>query len=135
MGGSQDADGMNYLWMAVAALLSGALGSMGLGGGGVLIIYLTLGAGLGQQAAQGVNLLLFIPCAVVALCFYLKKGLIDWRTALLAAAFGLVGAAAGTFLSGIMDAGILRKIFAVMLLAIGAKELFGKVKINGPNHK
>lgn len=119
---------MNYFWMAAAALVSGALGSMGLGGGGVLIIYLTLGAALSQQAAQGVNLLLFIPCAIIALCFYLKKGLIHWKTALLAAGFGLVGAVAGTFLSGILDAGILRKIFAAMLLFIGVKELFGRVK-------
>lgn len=119
---------MSYVWMAIAAVLSGALGSMGLGGGGVLIIYLTLGAGLSQRAAQGVNLLLFIPCAAVALCIYWKKGLIHWKTALLAAAFGLMGAAAGTFLSGVLDAGILRKIFAVMLLVIGVKELLGRVK-------
>lgn len=119
---------MNYFWMAVATVLSGALGSMGLGGGGVLIIYLTLGAGLGQRAAQGVNLLLFIPCAIIALCIYRKQGLIHWRTALMAAAFGLIGAVAGTCLSGMLDAGVLRKIFAFMLLIIGLKELFGKVK-------
>jgi uncharacterized membrane protein YfcA len=117
---------MSYFWMAAATLLSGALGSMGLGGGGVLIIYLTLGAGLSQRAAQGLNLLLFIPCAIIALFIYLRKGLIHRKTALLSAAFGLIGAVAGTFLSGIMDAGILRKIFAVMLLIIGLKELFGK---------
>lgn len=119
---------MTYFWMAAAALLSGILGSMGLGGGGVFIIYLTLGAGIGQRTAQGLNLLLFIPCAVIALIFYIRKGLIHWRTALPAALFGLIGAAAGTYLSGAVNAGMLRKIFAAMLLIIGLKELFAKAK-------
>lgn len=127
MGGVQDAD-MSYVWMAVAALLSGILGAMGMGGGGVLIIYLTLWAGMEQRAAQGVNLLLFIPCAILALIFYCKKGLIKWKTALLAAGFGLLGGALGSYLSGVIDAGFLRKIFGAMLAVIGLIEIFGKPK-------
>lgn len=119
---------MSYVWMAVAALLSGILGAMGMGGGGVLIIYLTLWAGMEQRAAQGVNLLLFIPCAVLALIFYCKKGLIQWKTAFLAAGFGLLGGALGSYLSGVIDAGFLRKIFGAMLAVIGLIEIFGKPK-------
>lgn len=117
---------MEWIWMALAGLISGILGSMGMGGGGVLIIYLTLIAGLDQRAAQGINLILFIPCAVLALFCYVRKGLIDFRTALVAAAAGLVGALGGVFLSGWIDVVWLRRIFGVMLLFIGVRELLAK---------
>lgn len=117
---------MEWIWMALAGLISGILGAMGMGGGGVLIIYLTLIAGMDQRAAQGINLLLFIPCALLALFCYLRKGLVDIRTALTAAAAGLVGALGGVFLSGWLDVLWLRHIFGVMLLLIGLRELFAK---------
>lgn len=117
---------MEWIWMALAGLLSGILGAMGMGGGGVLIIYLTLIAGIDQRAAQGINLLLFIPCALLALFYYLRKKLIEIRTALAAAAAGLVGAMGGVFLSGWLDVLWLRRIFGVMLLFIGLRELFAK---------
>jgi hypothetical protein len=117
---------MEYVWMALAATLSGILGAMGMGGGGVLIIYLTLIAGLDQRAAQGINLIAFIPCALLALFFYLKKKLIDGRAALFAAAAGLAGALAGTWLSGMIETGVLRRIFGAMLLFIGLREVFAK---------
>lgn len=117
---------MSGVIMAGAALLSGVLGAMGMGGGGVLIIYLTLIAGVDQRAAQGINLLLFIPCALLALYFYQKKKLIRWKTAFFAAALGLLGAWLGTWLSGVMDVTLLRKIFGGMLLLIGLRELFAK---------
>lgn len=117
---------MSYVWMALAAAASGILGAMGMGGGGVLIIYLTLIAGLDQRTAQGINLLLFIPCALLALVFYIKKGLVRWKSAVLAAVLGLLGGYAGTFLSGVIDVAILRKIFGAMLLVIGLTEIFSK---------
>ncbi|WP_085834286.1 sulfite exporter TauE/SafE family protein [Clostridium merdae] len=117
---------MEWIWMALAGLISGILGSMGMGGGGVLIIYLTLIAGLDQRAAQGINLILFIPCAILALVCYIRKGLIDFRTALAAAAAGLVGALGGVFLSGWLEVAWLRRIFGIMLLFIGVRELFAK---------
>ena len=54
-----------WLLIAAAGLVSGALGAMGLGGGGILILCLTAFAGMEQVTAQGVNLLLFIPTALV----------------------------------------------------------------------
>lgn len=117
---------MEFIWMALAGMAAGILGAMGMGGGGVLIIYLTLIAGLDQRAAQGINLILFIPCAILALISYIRKGLIDKKVALIAAATGLLGALAGVFLSGALDVEWLRKIFGLMLLFIGIRELFAK---------
>ena len=58
----------------LAGLLSGIAGAMGLGGGGVLIIYLTLLADLSQQKAAGINLIFFIPISILAVIIYAFKG-------------------------------------------------------------
>lgn len=117
---------MNWLWSALAGTASGILGAMGMGGGGILIIYLTLLAGVEQGTAQGINLLFFIPSAVIALIVYWRKKLIDWKTALICAGLGVVGALAGSYLSGIIDGAILGKLFGVLLLLMGVKQLFYK---------
>ena len=117
---------MSWLWSALAGTASGILGAMGMGGGGILIIYLTLFAGVEQGTAQGINLHFFIPSAVIALIIYWKKHLIDWKTALLCSSLGVIGALAGAWLSTVIDGGILGKLFGVLLLIMGIKQLFYK---------
>ena len=119
---------MNWVWVILASLCAGALGAMGMGGGGILIIYLTVWAGIAQQPAQGMNLLLFLPCAALALLSYTKKGLVHWKTALWAALGGLPGALAGALLSNWLDAGLLRKIFGLMLAVMAFREFFSPKK-------
>lgn len=116
----------DILIMCAAGLFSGAAGAMGLGGGGVLMIYLTLFAGIEQVAAQGINLIFFIPCAAVSLIVNSRQGLVEWKEALPAAAFGLAGAVAGYFLAGFIGGNWLGKIFGAYMLILGAKELFHK---------
>ncbi len=109
----------------IAGLLAGAAGAMGLGGGSVLLIYLTLVAGLPQLEAQGINLVFFLPCALVALLFHLKGGLLKRRT-LPCILTGLLGAALGTFLAGSLGEALLRRLFAGLLLLLGGREIFSK---------
>ena len=53
---------MNFsLWNLLAVIVSAAVGAMGLGGGSVLILYLTLILNMQQVQAQGINLLFFLP--------------------------------------------------------------------------
>ena len=55
-------------WVAIlAGFGSAVLASMGMGGGSILILYLTLIAGVPQREAQGVNLLFFLPIGAAAL--------------------------------------------------------------------
>ena len=49
-------DALSWLFGA----LSGVIGALGMGGGGVLIIFLSAFAGLDQLKAQGINLLFFL---------------------------------------------------------------------------
>ena len=58
---------MEYVYFALAGLAGGLLGGMGMGGGTVLIPLLSIFMNVDQHAAQALNLISFLPMAVVAL--------------------------------------------------------------------
>lgn len=110
----------------LAGLASGLIGSMGLGGGAVLIIYLNLFTDTPQLKAQGINLIFFVPIAIAAVIIYTKQKRIKWKTALYLAPFGLLGSAAGTMLVGALGGEITGKIFGAFLIIMGLRETFAK---------
>lgn len=112
----------------LAGLLSGIIGGMGLGGGAVLIIYLTVFCDVEQLKAQGINLLFFIPIAIVAVIIYAFKKQIKWRITLPVAAGGIIGAVGGFFLTDIIGGGLTAKLFGGFLIILGIKEIFSKSK-------
>lgn len=112
----------------LAGLFSGILGAMGLGGGSVLIIYLTLFTDTKQLTAQGINLLFFIPIAICAVLVYAFKRQIKWRTVIPFALGGLIGAAAGIFLVGNLGGNITAKLFGGLLIILGIKEIWVTLK-------
>lgn len=111
-----------------AAVLAGVLGAMGLGGGSVLVLYLTFFRELPQTEAQGINLLFFIPCAVLALIVYRKRKLIDFTAVLPIVLGGLIGVTVGNALLPILGGAMLRKIFGALLLFIGGSEIYTALK-------
>ena len=114
---------------AIAASFLGAvLSALGMGGGGILLIYLTVFMGMGQLAAQGINLVFFIPVAGVAIAIHAKNRLIRWRVALPAILLGLGGVYFGVKLAMFIGSDLLSKLFAVFLLPIGLRELFCRRK-------
>ncbi len=112
----------------IIGILAGLLTSLGFGGGGVLIIYLTLFTSIPQHTAQGINLLFFIPSAILSLIIYSKDKLVKWRVAIPFAIFGVVGALVGVEISKIMDSSLLSKIFGGLLIIMGLKTLISKSK-------
>lgn len=104
---------------ALAGTFSAIIGSMGLGGGGILIIYFNLFTDVPQSLAQGINLLFFIPSALVAIIIYIKKKLINFRLATALAALGVIGALLGSYLASFVDSRVLSKLFALLLLVMG----------------
>lgn len=109
---------------SIIGFMAGFIGALGLGGGGVLVMFLTVFIGMGQLKAQGTNLLFFIPVGIFALLFHCKKKLVDWKIAVPAILCGLAGAAIGCVLASFLGASVMRKIFGVMLLTLGTWELF-----------
>ena len=57
----------------LASLLSGICASMGLGGGSILILFLTLFLNVDRIVAGGVNLMFFIPVALVSVFMSIKN--------------------------------------------------------------
>jgi len=55
---------MDLIIIGIVSFLSGIMASMGLGGGMVLILYLSAINGLDQLSSQGINLLFFIPIGI-----------------------------------------------------------------------
>ena len=110
----------------LAGLFSGILGSMGLGGGGVLIIYLSLFTDTKQLTSQGINLLFFIPIGILSIIIYSVKKQIKWKTTIKIAIFGIIGAVLGILLAGVLGGSITRKIFACLLIIMGISEIFKK---------
>ncbi|MBR6533152.1 MAG: TSUP family transporter [Clostridia bacterium] len=110
----------------LAGLFSGILGSMGLGGGGILIIYLALFTDTKQLTAQGINLLFFIPIGILSIIIYSIKKQIKWKPTLKIAVFGIIGAIIGILLADVLGGDITRKIFGGLLILMGISELFKK---------
>ena len=99
---------------------------MGMGGGGIMIIYFGLFTSIPQVTAQGINVLFFIPIAALSVIIYHIKGLIDWKTALPFAALGIISSFAGSYLANVIDGKLLSKIFGVLILIMGVRQLFSR---------
>ncbi len=113
---------------AIVGFLSGIIASMGLGGGFILIIWLTLAMNIPQRAAQGINLLFFLPIAFISVIMHAKAGMINKKAVLGCCLGGIIGAVAGTFGAIIIDNGLLRKLYAVFLIFFGIREFFSRPK-------
>ena len=110
---------MNLLTL-LAGFLSGLIGGLGLGGGGVLLLYLTLFTNATQQQAGGINLLFFLPVGAFAVTVYAFKKQIDWKTVFKMWSGGAVGVTLGSFLSSHTNTEVLSKFFAVGLILFGS---------------
>jgi uncharacterized membrane protein YfcA len=117
---------MRTLLDALAGALAGVLTGVGVGGGGPLMIYMTSLGGLEQYTAQGVNLWYYLPAAGGSLIFHIRERAIDKKIVWPAVAGGLAGAAPGAFLAGLADTNLLRKLFSLLLLYVGVRELLSK---------
>lgn len=114
---------MEMILMYAVSFASGLCASMGLGGGTVLILWLTLAESLPQQQAQGINLVFFIPCALTAMFFYRRSGMIEIQQLAPALVSGTVGAVIGASLSGLIVSEVLRRAFGAFLLIMGMRSL------------
>ncbi len=118
----------DWLLPFLAGTITGILSAFGIGGGSLLLIYLTTFAGMTQHQAQGINLLYFLPAAAAALPTHKKNDLLEKKVILPAVLAGLAAAGCTALLANRLDTHLLRKLFGVFLLYIGLRELFRKDK-------
>lgn len=112
-------------------LATGVLSGFGVGGGSLLMLYLTVFAGVQQYTAGGVNLLYFIACAPAALWSHVKNGLIEKPAVLWCTLAGVPVSVAAALAAAQMDVSLLRRAFGVLLLYIGVHELRAGKKKKG----
>ena len=125
------------MWYVLAGLAAGIVSGMGIGGGAILIPALTIFLGINQQNAQHINLLYFIPTALIALRVHKKNDNIEKKGLLPLILWGLPGAITGSLIAVKIDANYLRKGFAIFLLAMAFYEItkgYQKWKSQRSNH-
>ena len=114
---------MNDITKYIAGFLSGIIGAMGMGGGGILLLYISAFTSTPQLKAQGINLLFFIPIAVVSVIIHIKNRLLDKKIALYTAVSAIPSAFLGAYLASAVSADFLRRALAVFLFALGLREV------------
>lgn len=119
---------MQTAFVFIISLLSGAAASMGLGGGTFLILYLTIFAGMNQTAAQGINLIFFIPSAAAALYFHTKNKLVNWKKIAPAAIAGTIFAVMFSYIANAAEQDVIRRLFGVFVTVMGMKTLSDSVR-------
>lgn len=111
----------------IIIIVSAALGflsGLGVGGGSLLVLWLTLIVQMPLDAARNINLLFFLPTALIASLFRWKKGHLQIKKVLPAILGGMAAAALFTWLARYISSDALRAPFGILLLVTGARELF-----------
>ena len=116
--------------LAVSTVL-GFLAGIGVGGGSLLMMWLTLVLRMEYTSARLFNLLFFLPSAVIACLFRWKQGSLDIKKILPAIIAGCIAAAAGSYCSVLLDTTLLKKLFGMLLIFTGISELKYKPKKEG----
>ena len=104
---------MSWLLSALVGAATGVLSGFGVGGGTLLLLWLTLVQGMEQLQAGGVNLLYFAACALPALWGHLRQGLVDRQAALWSAAAGAPACVLAAFVASSLEVTLLRRLFGV----------------------
>ncbi|MDR0445605.1 MAG: TSUP family transporter [Oscillospiraceae bacterium] len=115
---------MSFAIALLAGAAAGALSAWGIGGGTLLVLYITCFTELGQRAAQGINLLYFLPTAALALTGHIKNKLIDRWAVLPSVATGVPAAIAASYIAAGVEIDALRRAFGIFVIAVGVFELF-----------
>jgi len=108
---------------AVGAL-TGILSGMGIGGGTLLVLYLTAVTNTAASAAAGINLLYFLGCAPASLWFHIRQHRVCASVAFPAILSGMAAALITAMLAPADSPPWLRRAFGILLLTVGIRELW-----------
>ena len=106
----------------VAGILAGMLG---IGGGAILIPGMVLLMGTDQHTAQGVSLAVIALTALVGAITHYRQQNLQLRVALWLAPAAVVFAFIGGMVADKIEASILRQIFGVVVIILGASMVVG----------
>lgn len=108
----------------IFGIVAGIVTGLGMGGGTILILLLSLFMNLEQHIAQATNLVFFVPTALSAIIINVKQKNIDYKLAITVIVFGIIGAVIGAIISESISSNNLRKYFAIFILLIAFYEIY-----------
>ena len=95
-----------------------------MGGGAVLILFLTLFSNIDQHVAQATNLIFFIPTSIIAIIINIKNKKISWKNSKDIIIFGIIGAIVGSIVANKMPNLKLKKVFGIFLMFIAIFQIY-----------
>lgn len=110
--------------------ISGIVSALGMGGGTVLIVILSIFLGMEQHKAQATNVVFFIPTSIMAIIMNIKNKTIKWDYAKIICPFGIIGAIIGALISINLDTHTLKKIYGIFLAIIAVYEIFNLYRMH-----
>lgn len=113
---------------ALTGIAGGILGGMGMGGGTVIIPLLSILFGINQHTAQAINLIGFIPMAVVALFIHAKNNLVDFKDSLWIIIPGVCAGIIGALVAKNIDGETLKRCFGGFLIVLSIVQFLSGLK-------
>ena len=119
---------MIFIALTIVGIFSGVLGGMGMGGGTLLIPFLTILFNFNQKVAQGLNLLSFSIMAIIILIFHIKNKLVDLKTAICFASVSFVASIGGALLANVVNGKYLKIFYGILLISISIFQVVQELK-------
>lgn len=117
---------IKIILLAVSGIAAGILGGMGMGGGTVLIPLLTIFFNVGQKEAQAINLVAFIPMAIVSLAIHIKNKRVKKEGLLWIIVPAVLTSVGGGFAAQAVNGEVLKRIFGGFLLLLSVVQFFSE---------
>ena len=108
----------------IFGILAGIVTGLGMGGGTVLILLLSMFARLEQHIAQATNLLFFVPTSISTIIINIKQKNLNKRLAIIVSTFGVIGAIIGSLIADNISSENLKKYFAIFIFVIALHEIY-----------
>lgn len=113
---------MEIFWLIIFGILGGILGGMGMGGGTLLIPFLTIFLSIPQKMAQGINLLAFLPMAIGALIVHFRNKMVITKGIFWIIIPGVIFSIGFAFIANLLNNEILHILFGIFLILIATYE-------------
>lgn len=117
---------IKIILLALSGIAAGILGGMGMGGGTILIPLLTIFFNVGQKEAQAINLVAFIPMAIVSLAIHIKNKRVKKEGLLWIIIPAVLTSVGGGFAAQAVNGEVLKRIFGGFLLLLSVVQFFSE---------
>ena len=120
---------LNSFWFnLLLGVIFGTMAGLGIGGGSLLVVWLTTVLNLPAQTARVINLLFFIPTAAISTLLRQRQNDLPLRPLLPAILCGCIAAIIFSRLSTAIEDTTLKRLFGILLVFTGTKELFYRAR-------